>query len=179
MKKSILLLPILTLLLTGCLKQTTLENSNQNKTSLANPASENCTQQGGRIEIRTATDSSQIGFCIFSDNSECEEWSYFRNECLPQSEVEDISNQIKQLFIQKYGKNQDEVTVSVNQQTVNYARGSVKFGLNGIGEGGIFLATKVDNQWQLVFDGNGMIPCSEIEEYDFPESMVTDCFDFQ
>ncbi len=48
---------------------------------LPNPASVNCTQQGGNLDIRTEFDGSQRGFCIFSDGSECEEWQFFRGEC--------------------------------------------------------------------------------------------------
>lgn len=50
---------------------------------LANPASVYCEEQGGRLEIRTGADGGQIGFCIFPDGSECEEWAFFRGECLP------------------------------------------------------------------------------------------------
>ena len=188
MKKILIILPLCTLILTGCITKQIPATQNQPNTSnqkkvenqvgLANPASVYCTEQGGKLDIRTTADGNQTGFCIFADNSECEEWSYYRGECQPENKLEDITQELKQLFIKKYNKNQDEVTVSVNQQTANYARGGVKFGLNGIGEGGIFLAAKVDNQWQLVFDGNGMIPCSELKQYNFPESMVTDCFYF-
>lgn len=188
MKKTFFLLFLVSFALAGCLTQTKPTNQNQltntdktdgeNQIGLSNPASVYCAEQGGRLEIRTDTEGGQTGFCVFEDNSECEEWSYFRNECQPQSEVEDISAEVKQLFIQKYNKNQDEVIVTVSQQTADYARGGVKFGIDGIGEGGIFLAAKVDDKWQLVFDGNGMISCSQLEGYDFPETMITDCFDY-
>jgi uncharacterized protein len=52
-------------------------------TGLANPASLFCEQQGGRLEIRTGQDGGQVGFCIFPDDSECEEWAYLRGECQP------------------------------------------------------------------------------------------------
>ena len=51
--------------------------------SMHNPASAYCEKQGNKVEIRTAEDGSQIGFCIFPDGSECDEWAYFRGECLP------------------------------------------------------------------------------------------------
>jgi putative hemolysin len=50
---------------------------------MPNPASTFCEEQGYRIEIRTAADGSQSGYCIFPDGSECDEWSYFRGECGP------------------------------------------------------------------------------------------------
>ncbi len=52
-------------------------------TGLANPAAVYCEEQGGTVEIRTADDGSQIGYCIFGDGSECDEWAYFRGECAP------------------------------------------------------------------------------------------------
>ncbi len=48
---------------------------------LPNPASVYCQEQGGRLEIRTAADGGQTGYCIFPDGSECEEWAFFRGEC--------------------------------------------------------------------------------------------------
>jgi len=54
---------------------------------LPNPASVFCEQQGYTLEIRTAEDGSQSGWCIFPDGSECDEWAYFRGECQPASEL--------------------------------------------------------------------------------------------
>lgn len=55
----------------------------QPTTSLPNPASVYCEQNGGKLEIVTAADGSQSGVCIFSDGSSCDEWAYFRGECGP------------------------------------------------------------------------------------------------
>ena len=50
---------------------------------MANPASVNCEQKGGALEIRTDPTGGQVGYCKFSDGSECEEWKFFRGECRP------------------------------------------------------------------------------------------------
>ena len=50
---------------------------------MPNPASVYCEEQGYRSEIRTASDGSQTGYCIFPDGSECDEWMYYRGECGP------------------------------------------------------------------------------------------------
>jgi putative hemolysin len=50
---------------------------------IPNPASVYCTQQGNKLEIRTVSDGSQIGICIFPDGSTCDEWAYYRGECGP------------------------------------------------------------------------------------------------
>jgi len=50
---------------------------------IANPASQYCEEQGYTVEIRTAADGSQTGYCIFDDGTECEEWAFQRGECKP------------------------------------------------------------------------------------------------
>lgn len=52
---------------------------------LPNPAAQYCQDQGHKYEIRTASDGSQSGVCIFADGSECDEWAYYRGECGPGS----------------------------------------------------------------------------------------------
>ena len=52
-------------------------------TGLDNPASVFCERNGGKFNLRTAPDGSVQGFCVFPDQSECDEWTYFRLECKP------------------------------------------------------------------------------------------------
>jgi len=52
------------------------------KTELPNPASVFCEDQGFKFVSRTNEDGSQTGYCVFPDGSECEEWAYFRGECV-------------------------------------------------------------------------------------------------
>lgn len=51
------------------------------KTTLANPASVYCQENGGKLEIRKDSQGNETGFCLFVNGSECEEWAYFRKEC--------------------------------------------------------------------------------------------------
>ncbi|PIQ28408.1 hemolysin [bacterium (Candidatus Blackallbacteria) CG18_big_fil_WC_8_21_14_2_50_49_26] len=53
-----------------------------NTAGIANPASVFCTSNNGRLEIRRET-LGEAGYCIFTDRSYCEEWSYYRGECKP------------------------------------------------------------------------------------------------
>jgi putative hemolysin len=48
---------------------------------LANPASDNCVAQGGRLVIEAAGDGGQYGVCLFEDNRQCEEWALLRGAC--------------------------------------------------------------------------------------------------
>ena len=50
---------------------------------MPNPASVYCTQNGNKLEIHTAADGSQSGVCVFPDGSTCDEWAYYRGECVP------------------------------------------------------------------------------------------------
>jgi putative hemolysin len=52
-----------------------------NTANMPNPASVFCEDNGGTLEIRTAEDGSQSGVCVFPDDSECDEWAFFRSEC--------------------------------------------------------------------------------------------------
>ena len=50
------------------------------ETAIANPASKNCEDKGGKIVFLNET-SGQLGICQFTDGSECEEWQFYRGEC--------------------------------------------------------------------------------------------------
>jgi putative hemolysin len=48
-------------------------------TGMANPASVNCGEKGGKSEIKSNPDGSQYGVCVFDDGRECDEWEFFRS----------------------------------------------------------------------------------------------------
>jgi putative hemolysin len=48
---------------------------------IANPASTNCVEKGGKLEIVTDASGGQYGVCGFDDGSYCEEWAFMRGEC--------------------------------------------------------------------------------------------------
>jgi len=52
---------------------------------IANPASVYCQEQGGTLEIREV-EGGQIGWCIFPDGRECEEWDFFRSQTCAQAQ---------------------------------------------------------------------------------------------
>ena len=95
MKKSLLLLTalVMTLLLSGC-SLFPAKDADIVSTKKSNPASDNCVDRGGTLEIRENAEGGKFGVCIFEDGSECEEWAYFHGLCKPgeQEEVEDSSD---------------------------------------------------------------------------------------
>jgi hypothetical protein len=57
-------------------------SSGEATTGLANPASVNCTEQGGVLSIEKRGDGGEFGVCTFADNRQCEEWALLRGYCL-------------------------------------------------------------------------------------------------
>jgi len=82
---------------------------------------------------------------------------------------------IKEALIAKNGPDFAEVVLEVNENTGQFATGSVGSGPGG----GMFFAAKVDGQWFIAWDGNGSIFCEDIEPYNFPNTMIPSCFDQQ
>jgi len=82
-----ILLPILVsigmIFLSGCNLISSKDKKDSGNANMPNPASVFCEENGGTLDIRTAEDGSQSGFCVFPDGSECDEWAYYRGECKP------------------------------------------------------------------------------------------------
>jgi hypothetical protein len=98
MKKSFLILGAslcLIIILSGCQNpfvnkpiktteikpETTVNETDTNQAvGIANPASTNCIEKGGKIEMRK-NKNGEYGVCLFEDNRQCEEWAFFRGQC--------------------------------------------------------------------------------------------------
>jgi len=50
------------------------------ETSTANPASTHCIELGYNLTVVNKPEG-QVGYCIFNDGSECEEWAFYSGEC--------------------------------------------------------------------------------------------------
>ncbi len=48
---------------------------------LANPASQHCVEQGGKLVIERHPNGGEYGVCLFPENRQCEEWALLRGEC--------------------------------------------------------------------------------------------------
>ena len=79
-KMSILLFIIMAVLISACSQKST-PTPTLIDSGLANPASVNCLEKGGKLEMRQRGELGQYGVCIFDDNSQCGEWALFRGEC--------------------------------------------------------------------------------------------------
>lgn len=56
----------------------------ETEVGMPNPASVYCEEQGGTVDIQDE-EGDQVGYCVFPNGSECEEWAFFRGECAPES----------------------------------------------------------------------------------------------
>jgi putative hemolysin len=56
------------------------KNNADQTAGLANPASQNCVQKGGTLEMRK-NKNGEYGVCFFEDNRQCEEWALFNGQC--------------------------------------------------------------------------------------------------
>lgn len=109
--------------------------------------------------------------CVVSEETKQAEVNW---RCTGLIVPEESAEEIQKLFAEKYPKYADTVKVIVERETQNHARGSVIFETGA--PGGIFLAAEIDGKWQIVFDGNGQIPCN-LSKYGFPGVMLEDCAD--
>ena len=99
-RSNVLFLLLAAILVAGCTRSNSANNS-----QIANPASTNCIDKGGTLDIRTASDGSQTGYCTLADQTVCEEWAYYRGEC-PKTDAQagsGIANPASTSCIQKGG----------------------------------------------------------------------------
>lgn len=91
--------------------------------------------------------------------------------------VENTVELIKQALIKKNNWTNFEVEVTINKNDGTYAAGSVKEKGSMVG-GGYFFAKKVNGDWIIVADGNGVITCASLVPYpDYPVSLISECYD--
>lgn len=89
-----------------------------------------------------------------------------------------VEDQIAAALAQK--NNWDASKVEINITTINgdYAKGDVR--LMDEAGGGLWFAAKVNDTWKIVYDGNGIITCDLLSNYqDFPKDLIPQCFDTQ
>ena len=81
----------------------------------------------------------------------------------------------RRLLAEKHDRKTSEITININQETMNYVKGGVVFQPGGSENSAIFLMARTDNGWELVFDGQGAVPCPVVEPYNFPVNIVSEC----
>jgi putative hemolysin len=64
----------------GCKAGVAVTSTTEAPVGMANPASVNCGNLGGILEIKKDTAGNEFGMCNFQNGTSCEEWALFRNE---------------------------------------------------------------------------------------------------
>lgn len=85
-----------------------------------------------------------------------------------------IGQKIRELLAVKYKKNIADVIVNIKKSDETHAMGNISFKMNGqTGEGGMVLAIKEQDEWKLVYDGNGSVDCPSLKNtYGFSNDML-------
>lgn len=103
-------------------------------------------------------------------------WCQPKNKCLriwEEACYKNLDEEVQYLLAEKYQKPANEVWVANVKQAGDYASGGVKFGVDNKGTGGLFLVAKIDNMWQIIYDGNGNVDCVKLrQEYKFPDEIL-------
>ena len=81
---------------------------------------------------------------------------------------------IKSALAEKLGVTEDSLEVTISENIGTHAKGNVKE-LEAVG-GAYWIAAKVGDYWVIVYDGQANPTCAEITPYDFPSSMVPECY---
>lgn len=83
-----------------------------------------------------------------------------------------LENSLKELFFVKYNVPVSEITIKISAQDEAHVKGGVSFAPSGTGDGGLFLAVKVNDKWKLIYNGNGSVSCPEIRKYGFTQDLL-------
>ncbi len=109
------------------------------------------------------------GKCLRSWEEECEDEDEAEDK-----NVEDVEKGIISALAAKHNKNHADVSITIEKEVGDYIKGMVQFEQAGeVGNAGMFLATKVNGNWVIVYDGHGMADCDDlINNYGFPKSVL-------
>lgn len=103
-------------------------------------------------------------------------WCELKNKCLRIWEEacdERLQQEIQSLLAEKYKKPIEQVKITISEQIGDYVSGGIKFSADPQTAGGMFLAAKINNKWQVVYDGNGSVDCLKLrQEYKFPDEIL-------
>ena len=165
MKQKILLILITSLVLGGC----TVGSKNEVITVTPTPFDEVSEEQ------LVGNDEDEHGCKASAGYSWCE----IKQKCLrtweekcEEDKVEEtVKEAVTRILIEKYNWEEDKVSVQVNKEVGDFASGSVGFS-EEMGGGG-WLARKMEEKWEVVWDGNGSVDCKKLRtEYNFPDEIL-------
>ena len=93
-------------------------------------------------------------------------WCEPKQKCLRSWEEDCYGNDLISLtafFAQEHNQPVDQTHITIFKNNGNYFAGSIIIGVTDQGEGGGFLVRKINNTWQIDYEGNGSIDCVKIK----------------
>lgn len=104
-------------------------------------------------------------------------WEEICNDITPVPTVDEtatLKSAIKTALVAKHGDSANELNITVSKVEGNYSSGGASVPGQG---GGMWFSAKVNGTWQLVWDGNGIILCTDLTAYpNFPVTMIPECY---
>ncbi|KKP86190.1 MAG: hypothetical protein UR89_C0030G0003 [Candidatus Roizmanbacteria bacterium GW2011_GWA2_35_8] len=101
-------------------------------------------------------------------------WCEGKQKCLRvwEEPCQTDEESIKLALVKRNSWNFEDIVVTISKNDGKFARGGVKEKSSETG-GGMFLATKNNGEWQIIFDGNGSPDCLQLKTtYLFPSEML-------
>lgn len=88
-----------------------------------------------------------------------------------------IVNDLTGFFAKKNQQATSSISIQISDQSNNHVHGTVCFGPRGSAdrECGYMYAALVGGTWRNIINGNGVVPCELLRDYNFPESMKAQC----
>ena len=107
-------------------------------------------------------------------------WCSTKNKCLRvweeacPTDQKVLETEIMAALVAKHGESIKSLSFTISKIEGTYAQG----GISGMGGGAMWFAAKIGDTWKLVWDGNGVILCTDLTDYpDFPKDMIPECWD--
>ncbi|MBU1164235.1 hypothetical protein KKA15_01560 [Patescibacteria group bacterium] len=82
---------------------------------------------------------------------------------------------IAQLISQSRNEELENIDVYVNYESDGIIYAVVKLNRPGEDQATNIIAQKINNAWQVIFDGDGYIMCQAIRGYDLPREAIDNC----
>lgn len=85
-----------------------------------------------------------------------------------------VNEVVAESLAKKYNQPVNNLEVATQANTGTFAKGTVNYKNAG---GGVWFAVKANKDWEVVFDGNGIINCAVVNKYKLPKDLVPGCVD--
>jgi hypothetical protein len=97
--------------------------------------------------------------------------------CITDEDASILAQSVSKAVQEKRGPSAADLLVKIHFAEGNYAKGGLS-PKNPDAGGAMWFAAKVNGTWELVWDGNGNILCSDLTNYpDFPSVYIPECLD--